>query len=158
MSSLVADDTITFASAVSIVAAGVGLTATAGDLITVNASVATNNGDITFPGRQFHHWRRCGLGSATVMFDRVTAGAFGLGFNGGVAVTWLNSRPHLRHEPRFRDPTAAANKITQLDIQGTFDLSGTISGLVQLNALNNAGSLHFALRDPDLRVGRVQCQ
>ena len=139
--SIVASDAITFSDAVTMTNAGVGLTAQAGNAITVNAAISTNNGNITFLSDSFAIGADVDAGSATVMFDRVTAGNFGLGFNGGVATLGVAELGRISAGNLvIGDPTAAANKIIQLDIQNTYDLSGTITGLVQLNALNRAGS------------------
>jgi len=72
--SIVATDFITFTDAVTMVNAGVGLTAAAGNLITVNAALSTNNGDFTFNADDIALNATVNAGTGTVTLAPVSAG------------------------------------------------------------------------------------
>ncbi len=77
--SIVASETITVTNAVSIAAAGVGLTATAGTSITVDANVTTNNGDVTFVTDDLAINAAVNAGTAGVAIRRASGGEIRLG-------------------------------------------------------------------------------
>jgi filamentous hemagglutinin family protein len=111
-------------------------------------AVSSNGGDITFRADNYSLNAAVNAGAGTIMFDRVTTGNLGLGFNAGAAVASLNSAELgllSAGSLIIGDPTAAQNNINQLDLQSTFDLSGNIAGLVQLNALSSAAAFMTSL-------------
>lgn len=149
--SIVASDFITFSNAVSMVNAGVGLTATAGNLITVNAALSSNNGDITFNADEFAINAAVNAGTGTIQFDRVTAGALEVGLTPGTTagVAELDTAELARLSAGslvFGSATASANRINQLSIR-RFNALATITGQTQFNALNDAGSFIFSSGD-----------
>ncbi|WP_372724154.1 beta strand repeat-containing protein, partial [Novipirellula sp.] len=136
-------DAITVGSGSTIDTNGGQLLFSGADLVTLGGSVASGGGDITFLADNYAIGDVVNAGTGTVLFDRVSVGNFGLGFGGGSSVATLNTTELGRISAAdlvIGDPTAADNNIVQLDIQSTFDLSSTITGLVQLNALHQADS------------------
>ncbi|QEG01934.1 Heme/hemopexin-binding protein precursor [Stieleria maiorica] len=135
-------DTISIASGSTIDTNGGWLRMSGADNVIISDSITSGGGAISFLADDYSINATVNAGAGTVLFDRATAGNFGLGFNGGNTAT-LNAAELGRISAAnlvIGDPTAADNQIVQLDVQSTFDLSGTITGLVQLNALNRAGS------------------
>lgn len=146
--SLIASETITFADAVNMTNAGVGLTATAGDSIMVNASVTTNNGAISFISDDYDINAAVDSGTGTLLFDRVTAGLMEVGLNpgtssGGAELDTNELALLTAGDLIFGDPTAAQNQVSLLSLR-QFPSNPNISGLVQFNALDSAGSFLVA--------------
>ncbi|MEW7008143.1 filamentous hemagglutinin N-terminal domain-containing protein [Lentilitoribacter sp. EG35] len=134
--SLVASETIIFDQTVAMTNAGVGLTAQATDSITVNQSVATNNGDITLISNNLAINAAVDAGTGTILYDRATAGNYG-----GVSAAELQL--FKAGGLIIGNSVAADNNLNYVEIKYTgagLDLSSNISGLVQINALNNANS------------------
>ncbi|MGJ8573107.1 MAG: filamentous hemagglutinin N-terminal domain-containing protein, partial [Hoeflea sp.] len=146
--SIVATETITFNEAVAMTNAGVGLSATAGNLITVNTSVSTTNGAITFLADNYAINADVNAGSATMMFDRVTAGLLDVGLtpgtsSGGAELDTAELALLTAGDLIFGDPVAAQNQVNALSLR-QFPSNPNISGLVQFNALDGAGSYLLA--------------
>jgi len=142
--SIVATETITFNEAVAMTNAGVGLSATAGNMITVSAGITTNNGAITFLADNYIINAEVNAGSATMMFDRVTAGLLDVGLtpgtsSGGAELDTAELARLTAGDLIFGDPVAAENQVSALSLR-QFPSNPNISGLVQFNALDSDGS------------------
>ncbi|MEZ5593177.1 MAG: hypothetical protein R3F53_21695 [Gammaproteobacteria bacterium] len=142
--SIVASDTITFTDAVAMTGAGVGLTAEAGTSITVNAALTTSNGDITFISDDYDINAAVNAGTGTLLFDRVTAGLLDVGLapgtsSGGAGLDTAELALLTAGDLIFGNPTAAQNQVHILSLR-QFANNPNISGLVQFNALDSAGS------------------
>lgn len=149
--SIVASDFITFTNAVTMVNAGVGLTATAGNQITINAALSTNNGDITLNSNEFAVNAAVNAGTGTILFDRATAGNLVIGLTPGTSTAGADfDTDELARLSAgslvFGNGTASDNQINFLQI-GQFPALATISGLTQFNALNDAGSFILSSRN-----------
>ncbi len=137
--SIVASETITVTDAVSIAASGVGLTATAGTSITVNADVTTNNGDITFVTDGLAINAAVNAGTAGVAIRRATAGNIGLG-----SIVWGQLDVSQLELARITAATltVGGSNTIQLDVADV-DTTLTITGTVTLRALHDVSSATY---------------
>lgn len=146
--SIVASQTVTFADAVNMTNAGVGLTVQAGNSITVNAALTTTNGNITFLSDNYDLNAAVNAGTGTLKFDRVTAGLMDIGLapgssSGGAELDTAELALLTAGDLLFGDPLAAQNQVSTLSLR-QFPSNPNISGLVQFNALDGAGSFLLA--------------
>jgi len=137
--SIVASDFITFTDAITMVNAGVGLTATATNAINVNATVATNNGDIAFRSDQINLNAGLNAGTGSVQFSRARVGGITVGADNAndLSFTTAEIGNITAGSLIFGAPIAGQNNVSQIQF-----LAGNFSAFssVQYNALNSAAS------------------
>lgn len=138
--SIVASQTVTFVDSVNMTNAGVGLDVTAGNLITVDGSITTNNGNVAFRSDEFAMNQAVNVGTGSVLFGRVTAGSISVGIvpgttTGAADIDTAEIGRITARDLVLGDPSAGQNLVSGISLFG-FPASN-ISRLVQFNTLNN---------------------
>lgn len=136
---IIASERVIFEEAVDIQQSGVDLNVTANDRITVNASIKTNNGDVSFTSNDMRINAGIDVGTATVSLAQSTAGRqIDIG-------TEVNSRLSLTI-PEINQITAGMLKIGDSN-SGNITVSSALTpSNVQAMTLTSAGDITFNRR------------
>ena len=132
--SISATNNITFNDEIIMTVGGIGLTATAGNKITVKKSIKTNNGNVSLISDKRAINASIDVGTADILFDRATKGQFNLAKNNGLDASEL-ANLHAK-KLIIGNPNSTKNKITGM-ILNAHDYSTHIKGRLTLNALGS---------------------
>ncbi|MBL1241560.1 MAG: hypothetical protein COB13_006900, partial [OCS116 cluster bacterium] len=140
--SISATNNITFNDEIIMTVGGIGLAATAGNKITVKKSIKTNNGNVSLISDKRAINASIDVGTADILFDRVTEGQFNLAGNKGLDASEL-ANLHAANLI-IGNPDSAKNKITGM-VLNAHDYSTHIAGGLTLNALyGSTANIHIS--------------